>query len=171
MTIAPPPTAPISTAPSRLDADELRRLEAAIFSITRGVMHGAHQFDSGLDKAGYVTLVNLARCGAVRQTGLAARMGLDLSTVSRQVRQLEALGLVARTDDPDDGRAQVIALTAAGKREITKQRQGRWAPVADRLSLVPEHDRGRFLDFLEQLAEHAATAEATKTCKTGRTPR
>ncbi len=166
-------TAPRPGAGPALDADELRRVEASLLSIVRGVMHASHQFDSGLDKAGYITLIHLDRCGATRQTDLAARMNLDLSTVSRQVRTLEELGFVQRAADPDDGRAQVLAVTAAGRREINRQRARRWGHTADRLAEVDEPDRTRLIDFLEQLAETtppAATA-APHTSKTGRTTR
>jgi DNA-binding MarR family transcriptional regulator len=163
-------TTTTGTTPA-LDADELRRVEASLLSIVRGVMHPSHQFDSGLDKAGYITLVHLDRCTAVRQTELAARMNLDLSTVSRQVRTLEELGLVRRDADPDDGRAQVLAVTAAGRREITRQRVRRWGHIGDRLAEVPEPDRTRFLDFLEQLAETSPAHALPHHSKTGRTSR
>jgi DNA-binding MarR family transcriptional regulator len=156
------------TAPTRtpLDAEELRRVEQALVSIVRAVMHASHQFDSGLDKAGYITLVVLDRCGTVRQTDLACRLALDLSTVSRQIKHLEELGFVTRSEDPDDRRASVVRVSAAGRREITRQRQARWAPVADRLAEVPGPDRERFVLFLEQLADLAPTTAS----KSGRAP-
>lgn len=46
---------------------------------------------------------------------LAARTGLDPSTVSRSVTSLVALGLVERRADPADGRASVLGLTASGR--------------------------------------------------------
>lgn len=136
-----------------LDAEEVRRVEAALVSIIRGVMHASHQFDSGLDKAGYVTLVALDRCGTVRQTDLACRLGLDLSTVSRQVKHLESLGFLTRSEDPHDRRASVVRVSAAGRREITRQRQARWAHITDRLAEIPPRDRERFVGFLEQLGD------------------
>jgi DNA-binding MarR family transcriptional regulator len=46
---------------------------------------------------------------------LAARSGLDPSTVSRAVAAMVAQGLVERRADPHDGRATVLALTDAGE--------------------------------------------------------
>lgn len=155
------PTAPTVTP---LDAEELRRVEAAVVSIVRGVMHASHQFESGLDKAGYITLVVLDRCGTVRQTDLACKLALDLSTVSRQIKHLEELGLVTRSEDPDDRRASVVRVSGAGRREISRQRQTRWAPIADRLAEVPPADRERFVSFLELLADQTQTS----TSKTGK---
>ncbi len=49
---------------------------------------------------------------------LAARCALDPSTVSRSVASLVKAGLVARTADPDDGRASVLTLTADGRQTL-----------------------------------------------------
>ena len=56
--------------------------------------------------------------GAVRLTDLAACTGLDASTVSRHVTQLHRQGLVERTPDPDDGRAQRVDLTELGQHRL-----------------------------------------------------
>ena len=155
----------LDTPPTVIDPDQLRRVEAALISIVRGVMAGHHQFDSGMDKAGYVLLNALHRVGEVRQTDLAARIGLDLSTVSRQIKALEELGFVTRSSDPDDKRASVLAVTAAGRREIARPRRVRWAPVAARLAEIDADDRERFVNLLEQLAD-LSVASPTKTAST-----
>jgi DNA-binding MarR family transcriptional regulator len=46
---------------------------------------------------------------------LAARCGLDASTISRAVATLVARGLVERSADPADRRACILTLTAAGR--------------------------------------------------------
>ena len=50
----------------------------------------------------------------MRVTDLAGCANLDTSTVSRHVAQLQRTGLIERTPDPDDRRAQRVELTAAG---------------------------------------------------------
>jgi DNA-binding MarR family transcriptional regulator len=58
-----------------------------------------------------------------------ARLGLDKSTVSRQVAHLVDLGLVDRAADPVDGRAQVLTPSAEGSarlERIRESRRGRW---------------------------------------------
>ncbi|HEV7899929.1 MAG TPA: MarR family transcriptional regulator [Planosporangium sp.] len=50
---------------------------------------------------------------------LAARCGLDASTISRAVTTLVTRGLVQRTADPTDGRASILTLTAAGRATLT----------------------------------------------------
>jgi DNA-binding MarR family transcriptional regulator len=46
---------------------------------------------------------------------LAARCGLDASTISRAVATLVARGFVQRSADPADGRACILTLTGAGR--------------------------------------------------------
>jgi DNA-binding MarR family transcriptional regulator len=61
----------------------------------------------------------LARLGLVERctvSQLAEGLGLELSTVSRRVKALEARGLVERRTDADDRRISHLALTADGRR-------------------------------------------------------
>ena len=66
------------------------------------------------EMAGAVVLARLEALGPVRLTELAHALGLDPSSVSRQVTALERAGLVAREKDPTDQRALHLVLTEAG---------------------------------------------------------
>jgi len=70
-----------------------------------------------LEPATYWVLKNLAP-GSMRITALASSTQLDTSTVSRHVTQLEQSGLVERSQDPDDGRAQRVGLTDEGRTQL-----------------------------------------------------
>lgn len=54
--------------------------------------------------------------GGVRLTELAARAQLSLAATSELVNDLAALGYLARSPDPQDGRAKLIDLTDRGRR-------------------------------------------------------
>ena len=60
-------------------------------------------------------LYQVASNDASRVTTIAENLGADPSTVSRQVATLVTKGLLERLADPGDGRASVLALTAAGQ--------------------------------------------------------
>ncbi|MEA2693294.1 MAG: hypothetical protein QOJ16_2681 [Acidobacteriota bacterium] len=57
----------------------------------------------------------LVRRGPMTLNDLAAYLYLDKSTASRVVDALERKGYVARSPHPDDGRALLLAATAAGR--------------------------------------------------------
>lgn len=48
-------------------------------------------------------------------TALAAFMGMDRTTLTRNLRPLQARDLVIATTDPDDARSKRIVLSAAGR--------------------------------------------------------
>src|SRR4029450_13686475 len=63
-----------------------------------------------LDTGSFWLLKTLSESGPLRVTDLAASAILDASTVSRHVAQLHGAGLIERTPDPIDGRAQRVRL-------------------------------------------------------------
>jgi DNA-binding MarR family transcriptional regulator len=69
----------------------------------------------GVDPGTFWLLKGLAANDALRVTELAALANLDASTVSRHVAQLHRTGLIERSQDPADGRAQRVAISAAGR--------------------------------------------------------
>jgi DNA-binding MarR family transcriptional regulator len=90
--------------------------------------------------------------GGGRLSDVAAGLKVAVPTVSRQVRQLEDLGLVARTADPVDGRAVLLEVTAAGTDALRRMR-GEWQKtVAQILESWPEKDRQILGELLERFA-------------------
>ncbi len=144
-----------------LDEPQLLRFEDALLRIVRTVFRPTAQAAGAIDKAGYVTLSRLGRCGAVRLSDLAAMLELDLSTVSRQVKILEGIGLVERAADPDDRRAAVIDLTAAGRDELRRQRAQRFDTLTRALAEMSARDREHLVHLLDQLAGSIAAADPT----------
>ncbi len=78
-----------------------------------------------VDRAGYLMLRTLQRMGPVPTTGLAAALGLDASTVTRQATTLVAGGFVERLPNPADGRSSHLALTGAGRQVMRNVEQER----------------------------------------------
>jgi DNA-binding MarR family transcriptional regulator len=95
----------------------------------------AHELHPDLDGAAYGLLALLQDAGPLRAGVLGSRLGLDKSTVSRQVADLVDLGLVDRAPDPVDGRAQVLRPSDEGTARLARirdVRRARWeADLAD----------------------------------------
>jgi DNA-binding MarR family transcriptional regulator len=67
-----------------------------------------------IDRALFPLLVRLGRCGPLSVAALAAQVGRDHTTVSRQLAKLESLDLISRRGAPPDRRVRTAALTDAG---------------------------------------------------------
>lgn len=76
-----------------------------------------------LDLPAAVVLAHLRDEGPLRLSGLADRLCLDASTVSRQVPALERAGWLVREADPDDRRAQLLRLTDEGRSTLDERRR------------------------------------------------
>jgi DNA-binding MarR family transcriptional regulator len=77
--------------------------------------------------------LHLSRHGTSRSVDLAAEAGVTPQSMMKIVHELEQLGLVRRSPDPQDSRAKRIALTPAGRglvRELTRSTQTVWAQYA-----------------------------------------
>lgn len=68
-----------------------------------------------LDRALFRLLVVIERAGPIGVVELAARVGRDYTTVSRQVARLEARGLITRRGNPQDRRIREAVVAPAGK--------------------------------------------------------
>jgi DNA-binding MarR family transcriptional regulator len=108
----------------------------------------ARELHPDLDGAAYGLLALLADAGPLRATDLVVRLGLDKSTVSRQVSSLVDLGLVSREADPTDGRAQVLTPSAEGATRLTRIREARRARWEEDLSHWPVEDVARLGELL-----------------------
>lgn len=86
-----------------------------------------------VEVAGSALLSRLELLGPSRLTELAAALGLDPSSVSRQVAAVERAGWVAREPDPSDGRASRLLLTPSGQDLVRRLRAAR-AEILARLT-------------------------------------
>lgn len=109
--------------------------------------------DGPVDKAGMAVLHEMHLLGTVRPSDLAAQMHLDLSTISRHLHSLEQQGMIQRTPDPADARAQRISLTARGSEVLTRLLEHRAATIRDAIAHWPQDDRRTLRQILSRLAE------------------
>lgn len=68
----------------------------------------------GLHPAAGALLADVAARGECRVSDLAEHRVVDTSVVSRQIAQLQKVGLVSRRPSPSDGRVALISVTEHG---------------------------------------------------------
>lgn len=153
-------------------ADSVRDLVRAVRK-SKARMTADGRDDDG-ESATYAVLHMVAAGGPMRASELAACVHSDLSTVSRQAAGLVADGLLERRADPVDGRASLLALTAAGEAAVAAREAGRVAFFGRVLDGWTEDDLrlfarmvGRFTASYDQV--HAAViAERAQREQAGR---
>jgi DNA-binding MarR family transcriptional regulator len=132
----------------------LLRRSRAISARLAGELH------PDLDGAAYGLLSLLQDTGPLRASDLVARLGLDKSTVSRQISHLVDLGLVDRAADPVDGRAQVLTPSAEGSTRLARIRDVRRARWERDMSDWPSSDVATLADLLHRLNRLGEAREA-----------
>ncbi|HEY8200195.1 MAG TPA: MarR family transcriptional regulator [Actinomycetota bacterium] len=137
---------------------EVVELEQALSNLLRGAintrLHERVAAETGvaLERACYWVLGCIAKRGPLRLSELAHTMGLDPSTVSRHVRQLEIQGLAERGADPSDARAVMLAPTAAGREILGRLLVARHQMLEKVLARWPDDDRQELARLLTRLA-------------------
>jgi DNA-binding MarR family transcriptional regulator len=106
-----------------------------------------------LDPGMMFVLHNVQARGLLRVSELAACMGLDASTASRHVKQLEDGGYLARTGDPDDRRASRVRLTRRGRAALDQAMRARGALVDRATADWPAADRTALATLMTRLAD------------------
>ncbi|MEV1067229.1 MarR family transcriptional regulator [Streptomyces sp. NPDC050263] len=101
-----------------------RALTRITYLSTRARQHDRLMSAAGvpLDRAAVALLRQVADTEPLRPGELAQRLGVEASHVTRTVQQLQKSGYVTRVPDPDDGRAQRIQLTEAGRAAVDRVR-------------------------------------------------
>ena len=128
---------PLPTAAYREFEQELstllRRARARLLAVARDV-------HPDLDASAYVTLLFITTHPAPRAADLADYLGTHKGPVSRQINQLEGLGLLERRPSPDDARAQLLAVTPQGRQRFEAARRARSAHLQQQLGEWDEND-------------------------------
>lgn len=132
-----------------------REVEANLRLLTEVVrarmLEAARGVDPSLSLFGLKVVQLLKRSGPLHSGAVAELLMVDKSVISRQSRQLEALGLIEVQLDPADGRARVLVLTAAAAERVTAVQTGIMLDPAVLGSWSTE-DLHRFAGYLARLS-------------------
>ena len=141
-----------ATVQSTVDRELHDRLQYQVAIFARRVeqvrMGGVGEHRNSMDRAAFLLLNRLDWTGAVGVKALAQAMGIDSSTVTRQVAPLVDCGLVERVPNPDDGRAVLLELSPRGRERLEEVRVSRQLLMRQLLAEWPEPDQEQFCELL-----------------------
>ncbi len=148
----PTPTARVSAGLER----SLTQVARAILRLE--VPRDALPEGTTVSRTGYWLLVRVSEEAPVRLSDIAGSVELDLSTISRQIRDLVAAGLIARTPDPADGRAALLSLTDLGASVLEAVSESRRRELALAIADWSDEERNALASGLLRLGAdlHAA---------------
>src|SRR5690242_20508366 len=126
-----------------LDGIVRRQRRASREGIGESVTHGQFSILRTLDRADR----------ALRQSELAAQLGIVPRSATSVVDDLEAAGLVARQPDPHDRRATLVDLTPNGRQILNTRREKRRDVMVSQLSRLTDTEQRTLAHLLQRLAE------------------
>lgn len=125
-----------------------REVRTVVHRVRRTSIENARLIDADLPVTAYPVLLYIYDNETVRAHEVVEAIGVDKATVSRQIAQLQDLGLVTRTSDPSDRRAQSVALTDVGQSKVGDLTKRRRAEFMERLDDWSAADLELLADYL-----------------------
>jgi MarR family transcriptional regulator, transcriptional regulator for hemolysin len=126
------------------------------------------EFDRRVNEAGLsITageariLMNLARCGPIRQHLLAERIGISRMSLTNYLDRLEMAGLVRRDDDPGDRRAKSVCITDAADPLLNELEHIRSKVGSTARGSIGEDDWHRFAMLVREARSNLADARCS----------
>ncbi|CCH79511.1 Predicted protein (fragment) [Nostocoides japonicum T1-X7] len=149
MTTHPPPPA---------DDDPIAVIEVQAAVLTRNfeLLRRRSDFAAEMDRAGYLLLLALDSLGASDIGTLATALGLDPSTVGRQVAAAESKGLLTRHPDPQDRRRSVVRPSERGAARMQELSAARRRRTAQLLASWSDEDRAQLARMFTRYNEAVA---------------
>ena len=132
--------------PTQCLCTNLRRAARGVSRHYDGALDGF-----GINVAQYSLLCNLKRLDQPSISSLAEAMGLDRSTLGRNLRVLEADGLVALAEG-DDLRNRLVLLTEQGKARLSAAEPAWEQAQLKMVAALGEAQRDELVRLLKQLA-------------------
>jgi DNA-binding MarR family transcriptional regulator len=91
---------------------QLRRTARKVSSLYDQALAG-----TSLTITQYALLINIGRAGEIGRSALAAQIGMDRTTLTRNLKPLERDGLIT-TAESEDRRERLLCLSSEGRRKL-----------------------------------------------------
>jgi DNA-binding MarR family transcriptional regulator len=124
--------------------EAVRALEAEfgelINRFRRVISENANRVSPGMLPGAYKVFTTIVRRESITLSALAESLMADKGQISRTVRELEQLGLIERTPDPEDGRSSLLSPTPTGLERLAQARAPQERTLVDALEDWPIDD-------------------------------
>ncbi len=117
----------------------------------------AFERETGMSRSRLHLLASLRGGEERTQAALQQLLGVDGAAITRQVKQLEGDGLVARRANPDDHRYTLVSLTAQGRKVADGVVRKRDTFESKLGSVVNSKDLSQLLKTFEKLRDATRT--------------
>jgi len=135
---------------------QLRRTSRAV-----SALYDQYLASAGLTVTQYAVLVTIGRAGTIQRTQLAGKLGMERTTLTRNLRPLERDGLVAEMPG-EDRRERLVALSEPGRARLDEGFEC-WQKAQSAFLEGFGKDR---LEGLRQILASAAAAAASTVSRT-----
>ncbi len=142
------------------DVEAIQRAYPQVYHACHVEHRSRHASPSGLTEKDASLLAHAGASEGVTPGALARHFGVAASTLSAQIKRLEAMGLIALEPDPADSRRRRLSLTDQGRaatRAGSVLDAGRLTALLDTLNT---DERRRAVEGLTVLAEGARRLRA-----------
>lgn len=121
----------------------IARLEPELAFLIRTLEMNHRKRGYPMERAQYLLIAQIEG-GEKNTSEIADALGLDHSTVVRQVAAVERLGFAERRPNPRDGRSSLVRMTPEGADAVADMRKTRRARLAAILADWSEDERDQF---------------------------
>ena len=124
--------------------------------------------ESALSLSQVNTLFRLYHHGRSSVNDLANHLGITMAAVSQLLDPLMAAGLVLRSENPNDRRMKLIALTDQGRSLVQKSMNARHAWLADLARVLSDAEKAQLLPAIQLLNQRTRDLhlEHERPCQT-----
>jgi DNA-binding MarR family transcriptional regulator len=157
--IAPASAVPRTATDEEIAAveEELRLLFVRVRAVWKEAAAAVHP---DLQPVGYKILSAIVHRGRMHAGAIGDALEIDKSVISRQVKQLERLGLAVSVPDPNDGRARIIEPTPAAVESVGQKASRLQQQLYTQLRTWSGDDVEQLATLLGRLADGVTTASA-----------
>jgi len=118
----------------------------------------AAMYELGLTMPQIVALDKVHREGPTSIGAIAERLVMSMSATSSLIQGLVERELITRTEDPNDRRQKLLALTAQGSKAIERLVNDRASAIKQVVSKLPSTLRDDLLEVVERVVMHFRNA-------------